>query len=384
MLSRMMPAYYLSNEIFRREQEGIFKRLWIFYGLKTMLAEHNAFIARTMSGVPVVVQNFNGELRAFENSCAHRQNALQWDEFGKRPLLCRYHGWGYDADGYARNIPSQEEIYRFGDPEREGLRLRRYGLEVIGNLVFINLSATPLPITEQFTGEFIDSLRDSSNAYDAEVLIAKVKTRFNWKLAYENLRDGNHPRYVHPQTLAKYVDFHAVIDQKEHWRATAICEDTSIVERTRQMQYLRGFSFGGIDTALKELKPLEWHGTVERFGSADAYYNWLAYPNLHIASGSGGYSFTLEQHTPVAPGETDLTVYWLTAKKKRPYPAMPAVLLASLQGGFQVLREDISVMEMVQSTLHADAPSPRQGAYEYLNKLVEKWYKDLMDGQFEI
>ena len=63
---------------------------------------------------------------------------------------------------------------------------------------------------------------------------------------------------------------------------------------------------------------------------------------------------------------------------------MPAVLLASFQGGFKVLEEDIRVMEMVQTSLHPGAPLPRQGDYEYLNKIVEKWYADLMDGNFEI
>ena len=384
MLSRMKPEFYLSDEIFRREQESLFKRLWIFYGLKTMLAEHNAFIARNIGGIPVVVQNFDGELSAFENICAHRQNALQWEESGKRPLVCRYHGWGYDADGWARNIPAHDEIYRYADEDRAGLRLRRFALEVIGNLVFVNLSPDPLPLTEQFTGEFIESLRDSSNAYDGEVLIAKLKTRFNWKLAYENLRDGNHPRHVHAQTLAKDVNFQAFVDEAQHRRAEQVCAGSMAGDRAQQMDLLRSFSVGGPDTALKELKPYEWHGAVERFGSLDYYYNWLAYPNLHIASGSGGYSFTLEQHNPVAPGVTELTVYWLTAKKKRPYPAMPAVLLASIEVGYQVLEEDIKVMEMVQKNLHAEAPLPRQGDYEYANKLLEKWYADLMDGQFEI
>ncbi len=380
----MKPDYYLSEEIFRREQEKVFKRLWIFFGLTTMLADHNSFIARTMSGIPVVVQNFNNQLRAFENICLHRQNALQWEESGKRPLVCRYHGWGYNAQGFAENIPSDAEIYRFDPKERSGLTLRSFHLEVIGKLVFINLSADPLPIAEQFPAEFIESLRSSSEMYDSEVLVARVRTRFNWKLAYENLRDANHPPFVHAQTLAKSVDFHAVIDEAQHRRSENVCEGAASGDRTRQMELLRSFSFGGPDTALNELKPLEWHGAVDRFGNLDHYYNWLAYPNLHIASGSGGYSFTLEQHNPVAPGVTELVVYWLTAKKKRPYPAMAAVLQASLNGGFRVLEEDIRIMEMVQKNLHAGAPLPRQGDYEYLNKMVEKWYSDLMDGDFEI
>ena len=384
MLSKMRPEHYLSEEIFYREQEHIFKRLWLFYGLKSMLTEHNAFMTRIMSGIPVVVQNFNGQLRAFENTCLHRQNALQWEESGKRPLVCRYHGWGYDAQGRAENIPFCEDIYRFDKAERDSLCLRRFALEVVGGLVFINLSPAPLPLTDQFSPEFIDSLCSSSTAYDSEVLVAKVHTKFNWKLAYENLRDANHPRFVHAQTLYKYVNFQASIDEACHQSAERARTSAISDDRETQMAMLRTFSFGGPDMALNKLLPLEWHNAVERMGNLDYYYNWLAYPNLHIASGSGGYSFTLEQHNPVAPGITELVVYWLTAKKKRPYAATPAVLLASFQGGFQVLNEDIKVMEMVQSNLHSESPLPHQGDYEAANKLVEKWYTDLMDGQFEI
>jgi len=380
----MKPDYYLSEEIFRREQEKVFKRLWIFFGLTTMLADHNSFIARTMSGIPVVVQNFNGELRAFENLCVHRQSPLQWEESGRRPLVCRYHGWGYDVGGYVENIPSEKEIYRFERGEREQLRLRRFALEIVGSLVFINLSDEPLAIGEQFSADFIESLRTSSDIYDSEVLVAKARTGFHWKLAYENLRDANHPRYVHAQTLARNVNFHASIDEAQHRRAVEVCSGGSSGGRGAQMELLRTFSFGGADTTLNELKPLEWHDVVERYGNLDHYYNWLAYPNLHIASGSGGYSFTIEQHNPVSPGVTELVVYWLTARKKRPYPAMPAVLHASLNGGFKVLEEDIKVMEMVQKALHFEAPLPRQGDYEFLNKMVERWYVELMEGAFEI
>ena len=99
MRSRMPAAAYLSHEWFARERELLFRKLWLFAGLKTMLGAHNSFVTREVCGVPVVLQNFNGELRAFENICLHRGAKLQWERAGRRPLLCRYHGWGYDQTG---------------------------------------------------------------------------------------------------------------------------------------------------------------------------------------------------------------------------------------------------------------------------------------------
>ena len=123
---------------------------------------------------------------------------------------------------------------------------------------------------------------------------------------------------------------------------------------------------------------------MERWGDQDSYFNWLAYPNLHIASSDGGFSFTIEHHVPVAPGRTNLEIYWMTAKKRQPYAFSGTVLRSLMQGSRLVVGEDIVVMEEVQAALHDDAPVPRQGDYEGLNKRVERWYVDVIDGNREV
>src|SRR5256885_2719577 len=71
---------------------------------------------------------------------------------------------------------------------------------------------------------------------------------------------------------------------------------------------------------------------VERWRYQDVYYNWLAYPNLHIASANGGYSFTLEHHIPIAPDRTQLEIYWFTSRKKQSYASSSQILLAQMHG----------------------------------------------------
>ena len=58
MRSLLDAKYYTSPEIFAREQERIFRRLWIFAGVATLLAEPDSYITRTIGGVPVVIQDF--------------------------------------------------------------------------------------------------------------------------------------------------------------------------------------------------------------------------------------------------------------------------------------------------------------------------------------
>ncbi|MBJ2144390.1 Rieske 2Fe-2S domain-containing protein [Delftia acidovorans] len=376
MHSRMHPRYYLDADIFEREQRKIFCKVWLFAGLKTLLTQHNAFITRKIAGLPVVIQNFHGELRAFENVCLHRSALIQTEPVGRRPLVCAYHAWRYDEQGQVAHIPDADTLYRLNSEEKCGLKLRRLALRNIGNLLFINLDASPFPLEEQFSPEFIALLESSSNAYDTEVMVTTWRGNYNWKLAYENLRDANHPRFVHPQSLAKVVDFRPSVDEALLQESSQGLPDSSASALRGE---LRRFSYGGKDATIDNMQHFSWHALVERWGQEDAYYNWLAYPNLHIASGNGGHSFTIEHHVPVAPGCTDLEIYRFTAKKRQPFAFSNSVLLAEMHGSKLVVGEDIQIMEMVQSALHDAAPLPTQGAYESLNRLVERWYETLME-----
>lgn len=381
MRSRMHPRYYLSTEIFEQERLKIFRKLWLFAGLKTLLPKNNSFITRKIAGIPIVIQNFHGELRAFENVCLHRSALLQTDPVGCRPLVCAYHAWRYDAQGQVANIPDCDQLYQLGKCELKNLKLREFSLRAVGNILFINLDADPLPLEEQFSAAFLHLLADSSDAYDTEVMVTTWEGRYNWKLAYENLRDANHPRFVHPKTLAKTVKFSPVVDADQAQESLLEIADISPSGLRTEM---RRFSYGGAEAYIPEMRNFGWHDMVERWGKKDAYYNWLAFPNLHIASANGGFSFTIEHHIPIAPDRTDLEIYWFTARKKKKYAFSSQVLLAQMHGSKLVVGEDIEIMESVQAALHSDAPLPTQGVYESTNRLVERWYTNLMEPGNEI
>ncbi len=387
MKSRMHPKYYLCSEIFNQEQEKIFKKMWIFAGLKSLLLKNNNFIARKMAGIPVVIQNFNGTLRAFENVCLHRSALLQTEFTGCRPLVCAYHAWKYDASGQASNIPHCEKLYQFSDDEKKSLKLREFAVRTVGSLVFINLSDEPFPLEEQFSADFLSALEDSSNAYDCEVMMTTWHCKFNWKLPYENLRDFNHVVYLHPRSLAPFVDLYAQVNAEAAEESLQPLADTSAAGLRREISR---YSYGGApEGGLDQLRSHEWHNHIERWrashrsGAApqtdDAYFNWLAFPNLHIASGDGGHTFTIEHHIPIAPDRTDIEVYYMSARKKQKYAASTQVLLTAMHAGQAILKEDFDILEQVQDALHLQAPLPVQGAYESTNRLIERWYTTLME-----
>jgi len=382
MQSRMHPKYYLSQEIFDREQAKVFRKVWLFAGLAAMVSENNSYLTRKIAGVPVVIQNFKGEIKAFENVCLHRSAPLQQGFCGRRALVCPYHAWSYDSSGAVKQIPDCNALYRFNDGERQSLKLREFALKQIGSLLFINLSSDPMLLEDQFSSKFITLLEDSSNHYDTEVTFTTWHASFNWKLVYENLRDLNHVRYIHPKSLGQALKFQK--HESDIFIDEAASPLTNLSPAGLRTEMRRFSQAGAEDAEYVQARHEAWMDMVEPWRGANGYYNWLAYPNLHIASGTGGYSFSIENHVPVSPGKTDVEIYYFTAKKKQRYATSHQVLLSHMHYSKKVVGEDIAILEAVQSALHHDAPMPTQGAYETQNRLVERWYTTLMETSHEI
>lgn len=373
-------AAYIDQVWYEKEQALLFRRLWQFFTFKSFVDKPNAFVAKNLFGIPVVLQNFSDELRAFENICLHRQAPIQTTAYGCRPLTCTYHGWNYGADGKVAAIPLEKDYYLFPEEKKASLCLKQFAVKVIGNLVFVNLSPDPLSIERQFSQEFLDSLAVVSAHFDSEMIAATFRRKFNWKLVFENLRDGIHPSFLHRDTLYKDIKFKPKAPPLEAVQSyleerNNPVEGSDVFEEVRQY-----FSKGGPDTAFDKLTPYPWHDKVERYGSENTYYNWLAFPNLHIASGSGGYSFIIEHYIPRSVGETDVEVYYLTARRKEVYPESKAVLYEHLSGAERILSEDFHMLELTQAALHKDAPAPNWGAFELRNHRISTWIKGVIDG----
>ncbi|MFM9972446.1 MAG: aromatic ring-hydroxylating oxygenase subunit alpha [Burkholderiales bacterium] len=354
MQSPLTQRDYLSDEVFSLECERLFKRLWVFAALRQLLAKPHSFATRTIGGVPLVLQNCGGVIKAFENQCLHRQMPLQWEDYGKRPLACRYHGWGYDDTGAPNHIPGQDELYRFTPGELTGMRLRQFAVECVGNLVFVNLAENPMPIAEQFRPSLLARLAAASRAFDDEVIHTRMAANYNWKLNFENVLDGNHVRYLHPGTFTPYLRG----SQPAHTADAVQPEPTfQDFERSR----LEDLSYESTTAFNVAKRP--WHRDVERFDNRDVYYNFFIYPNVNFIS-VGGYFFLVQQFNPVAPAKTEVSFSLMTAKRIRRNAASAAILWAHLRGEKIVLDEDIRALEKLQAGLHAKGLPARHGAYE--------------------
>lgn len=366
------PDCYSSREVFDREGERIFRRLWIFACLKQAVAGDDCFVTREIGGRQLVIQTMAGTVRAFENVCLHRGKLIQTEFMGARPLVCGYHGWRYAADGAVQTIPFENTCFRFADDERKRLRLREFAVCMVGSLVFVNLDDDPMPIGQQFPAKVLDDIVSASESFDGEFLVARWRRRFNWKLAYENLRDMVHPRFVHTQTLALYASF------------PLLSGDPTIEpsETDEAVPDLCELSYGGPEGEIKRTRPPAFAEWTSRWGNVDAYFNWLLYPNTHLLTSDGGYSFSLEHHHPVAPDETEITAYFFTTRRRRTVPWLAATLWEMAKGAKRVLDEDTDAMEEVQRGLGPSARRVRQGVYERQNRLTDRWYVEhVLDGR---
>jgi len=360
-------ADYCDPQIFTLEQTKIFQTLWVFAGLRTMLDWPDAFITRTIGGVPVLVQNCGGTIRAFENLCAHRQMPIQFEEHGTRRMACRYHGWVYDNLGAVRSIPNEQTLYNFEPEKRAGLRLREFAVAEVGNLVFVNVADKPMPLESQFKPLHLKRLREMSAHFSSTCMQTVFPVRYNWKLNYENVVDGNHVPFLHPRTFAPLLRAgltDANVDRTEDQFPSPL-EIPSLAEATRN-----------VDSAY-ELRRWPWQSQVDGFETDDKFYDFNIYPNVNFFSPGGKY-FVIQQFDPVAPDLTHYRLTLMTARENSRIVGLPAILWGYLKSEKSVLDEDIVALEKLQESMHPGMPHPQHGRYEEPLINIKAVYRQLM------
>ena len=370
MRSRLDARHYVSPEVLAREQERIFRRLWIFAGFRTLLSAPDAFITHRIGGEPIVVQNGrDGVLRAFVNRCAHRQAPVQLEDFGQRRLACPYHGWTYDDLGQVKSIPGREANYGFSDACVADLRLQPVALRCIGNLVFVNLDREPMPMEAQFHESFLRRLEEVSAYLDDEALFATFEGGYNWKLNFENVVDWNHVRFVHAASFAPLMGLPRTGVAQPVALSEPPVPDEAIGDDLRDLSYEVAAPF--------EFRPWPWHGLVDRFCVDELYFNFFLYPNVNFISMAGAI-FLTQQFMPAAPDRTEVRLTMCTARKKAKLPALPAILWAHLRSEKHVIDEDIRVLEGLQRGLAEGNTPVFHGAYESKLRSIAKVYLKLI------
>lgn len=196
---------YWDPEIFRREQELVFKKSWLFVAHESEIAHNGDYLTRRMGADPVIVsRDEHGRLRVFLNTCPHRGTALCRTDMGNSShFRCSYHGWTFTNSGDLRGVPEMREVYP-SSFDKSAIRLfEAPHVDVHAGLVFACWDPEA-PTLQTFLGDFAWYLHALFGKTDFEVVGAPMRgiVRTNWKIGAENyMGDGYHLTTTHKSAI---------------------------------------------------------------------------------------------------------------------------------------------------------------------------------------
>lgn len=204
-LTRVPYWVYQDEQVYRDEQRRLFHGpLWSYLCLEAELAEPGDFCASFIGEQPVLVaRDFDGELYAFENRCAHRGALLAMEDRGHvKDLTCVYHAWSYNLQGDLTGIAFADGIGGKGglppDFCRSEHHPRKLRLATVHGLVFGSLS-NDVPDIEEYLGEEILGRIERVLGGRKPVVLGRFTQMLpnNWKLYMENVKDSYHASILH-------------------------------------------------------------------------------------------------------------------------------------------------------------------------------------------
>lgn len=195
---RIPPSGYFDSADFELDV-AVLKSGWHVVATTEALARPGDFVTLELLGHPVQIRNFDGELRALSNVCAHRHCLISSVASGNsKSMECQYHGWQYKANGSTGKIPQAEN---FKGVQSSSLCLREYALATVGGLVFLSVSTKPPSINTFLGEEFYEFLTQRFGAGWFAAMQWQPDYDCNWKVPIENALESYHVPNVHSSTF---------------------------------------------------------------------------------------------------------------------------------------------------------------------------------------
>jgi len=285
------PNEYWDEQTALQEKENVFFTSWIFAAKLSDLAKHNDFVTLEFFSHSIVVQNFDGDLRAFVNVCTHRFSRLHAACKGNRALICPYHSWSFNKDGMPQGIPQKPHFGDLDATTLESLRLEAWDLEICGQFVFVKHKNAACGTLKEYLASFYEVLLDISKGMAEEVDYFSMDLECNWKIAVENTLESYHVAPIHPKTFYRL----GATGEKFTMDAAHSSWNPQLNERTTQ----------GWQRARNNYPDMQYN--------VSGYFHIFIYPNLTVAT-TNGASFSIQRFSPVSPGVTHFETWALACK----------------------------------------------------------------------
>jgi len=196
--------YFVSPEIYAKEQELIFSRQWVLVGHQSQVAKAGDYLVQEVAGESlVIIRDQSGDLHGFYNVCRHRGTRLCEERSGHSSTIqCPYHSWTYGLDGSLVGAPHMDKVPGFVKSEHS---LHRMELGLWEGFIFVSLAQAPAPL-EDFFAPFAGKFSHWNLPKLCSARRIEYEVCANWKLIFENYSECYHCPGVHPalQKLTPY------------------------------------------------------------------------------------------------------------------------------------------------------------------------------------
>jgi choline monooxygenase len=198
---------YISPEWMAIENEKVWPKAWQIACSVDHVAEPGDFYEYRAGWISIlVVRGQDGELRAFQNACRHRGNAIcQGSGSGLDELRCPYHRWAWTTEGRLSQVPNRKG---FGKLDNDEYALIPAKVETWGRIVFVNLDGDAMGLEEWLEGIPEDLSWCPLDEYRCETLVTTPMPA-NWKVVAEGFSETYHIQGIHREMLGHVDDVDA-------------------------------------------------------------------------------------------------------------------------------------------------------------------------------
>ena len=195
LASSIPPIYYTSNDILRTEIDLVFRNSWVGVGRSDIVSSPGDYITLDIAGQNIILlRDEKCNLRAFANTCRHRNARIINGKGTCKGLRCPFHSWFYNLEGQLISTPNMETITNF---KKEEYNLIEYKAEERLGFAFISFNNN---VTKLDT--HLGNFEEIHSCWPLEKLKTvrrrEIIVDCNWKMFLEVFNEYYHLPFVHP------------------------------------------------------------------------------------------------------------------------------------------------------------------------------------------
>jgi benzoate/toluate 1,2-dioxygenase subunit alpha len=372
---RVHRDLYLSEELFKLEQQHFFANTWNYVGHDSQIPHSGDFLTAEIGGRPlIVVRHSDNSVRVLMNRCAHKGSRLVTDACGNtgKYFRCPYHAWSYRTDGSLTGIPLKNGYENTGLDQSDHAKglLAIKNVQTYRGFIFVKVNDVG-PGFEEYFGDSLSSIDNMADrSPEGQLEIAGGCLRFmhncNWKMFVENLNDTMHPMVVHESAAgtAKRLWANQPADAPKPMaieQLAPFASDYKFFEDMGVRVFDNGHSFSGVNFSIHSKYsgiPAYEAAMQEAYGHERAQeilglvrHNTVYFPNLTIK----GAIQTIRVARPIAVDQT-LIESWTFRLKGAPPELLQRTCMYSrlINAPFSMVgHDDLHAYRSIQEGLRA-------------------------------